>query len=107
MSEMGYIVRCAILQCPKSSSRPYPNTKYFALTGIGINIRYNSVFGNSIPNASKIPNIAPEAPIIGTIYFQFYDLTEELFPCYNVLLRTGLLVQLSTTSHTHWAGWPS
>ena len=48
----------------KNSIAPYPHTIYFALIGTGMNIIYNGRLGKSIPNASKIPKIPPDAPTV-------------------------------------------
>jgi hypothetical protein len=48
----------------KRSPNIIKGIKYLALTGTGINIKYNSAFGNNIAKATKIPYKAPEAPTI-------------------------------------------
>ena len=50
-----------------NSKRPYPSTTYLAFTGIAKYI-YSKVLGNNIPNASNMPNTAPEAPTTGVLY---------------------------------------
>ena len=51
----------------QSSIIPYMITKYLALIG-NKRYKYIFVFGNSIPNASSIPNTAPEAPTVGICF---------------------------------------
>ena len=47
---------------PKRSMAAIPITAHFALIGTGMNMIYNSVFGNKYAKATKRPMIAPDAP---------------------------------------------
>ena len=55
-------------------------TKYLAFMGIGINIKKSSVLGKSIPKASNIPKIAPEAPMVGIFTVSVITLLKSSSP---------------------------
>ena len=69
MSEMGYIVRCAILHAQEKLQQTVSQYKILCFDRNRYKHQIQFRIRKQHPNASKIPNIAPEAPIIGTFTF--------------------------------------
>ena len=91
MSEMGYIVRCAILHAQEKLQQTVSQYKILCFDRNRYKHQIQFRIRKQHSECQQDTEYRSRSPDHRDIYFQFYDLTEELFSCYNVLLRIRIV----------------
>ena len=91
MSEMGYIVRCAILHAQEKLQQTVSQYKILRFDRNRYKHQIQLRIRKQHSECQQDTEYRSLSPDHRDIYFQFYDLTEELFPRYNVLLRIRIV----------------